>query len=209
MILNYKDIEYEHIKFAYNTETTSAILTYPVPNKSKRVYGCYFQGDKVTLGAQCSLSSDQTAVYIDLVIQPESSFLDCLQRFDALAVSEASEHSEYWFGHDTVSITQIESELVPSVSPSTVYQNQMSMRLKCQINSVEFYDQDGIEVPLKLLCRGYSCIPLLSAKSIIYDGFLRVKWELKQLRVTIPQPVLKGCQIIDDSDSDGELGESQ
>ena len=63
---------------------------------------------------------------------------------------------------------------------------------------MDVYDQENYELPTTLLKPEYSARGLLLYKGIVKDGnYFRLDWELKQLKVRIPDQVFDDCQLSD------------
>jgi hypothetical protein len=67
-----------------------------------------------------------------------------------------------------------------------------------QYFEMDIYDQENYELPIPLLKPEYPARCLLFYKGVVKDGnYFYLDWELKQLKVKIPDQVFDACQLSD------------
>lgn len=161
----------------------------------------------MSLGADVVRCEDN--FYVDLAFnlknQKSKDFLNTIRNIDYLVISEIFENGQSWFvGQDTPPcLCQIESIYVPTIKLSTVHNDQLSLKLKVPMDSVEFYDQDGSTVPIQLLKQSYPAIALLELENIYKnETHIWADWKVLQVKVTLPQNLLKGCHLVDIEDNE-------
>ena len=87
----------------------------------------------------------------------------------------------------------------------TIASNGSSAR--SQYLEMDIYDQDTFQLPLSMLKPEYPARGLVYYKGICKDGnYFYLDWELKQLKVKIPDQVFETCQLSDNEGNDGNGG---
>lgn len=171
----------------------------------------FVKGPRMSMGSDIIKSGDY--FYIDLVFdlknQNNVGLYKLIKNIDGYAISEVFENPAYWYNNEagTGYLTQIEHDFIQTIKKSTIYDGRRSLKLKIPISEVEIYDQDNIIVPYQLVKEHFKAIPLLGLSCISKgsDGHLWVDWKLPQIKVFIPETLIKGCQLIDiEDDSDEE-----
>lgn len=170
----------------------------------------YIKGPKMILGSDIVVSNNNC--YIDLVFDNKSqnsmNFMKFVTDIDYLIIAQIHENSRLWYSRkttDQISLIQIEQEYIPTIKSSTIFNDRYSLKLKTEIDKIEFYDQDDNVVPYQLIKENYQVIPLLHLSSICKNNtHIWTEWKLPQLKIKMPLNVINGCQLndIEDSDSD-------
>jgi hypothetical protein len=133
-------------------------------------------------------------------------FLKNVNDIDCLVMIDISENAKSWYtGVEDVSLTRIEQEFMPSIKKSSIHNDRYSFKLKIPCDKIEFYDQDNVQVPYQLIKENFKVFPLLYLSAIYKDNdHIWAEWELPQLKIELPDNILKGCQLVDINDSDSE-----
>jgi hypothetical protein len=156
------------------------------------------------------MQKNQGCYYVDLAVEPRSTkFLRWINDVDSLVIAEIFNDPTSWYpGCETVPLTQVEQEYVPSLKISTIYKDRQSFKLRVPVETVEFYDQENCHVPPHLIKEGYPIIPLFQISSVCRETSSRIwiEWTLLQLKVNLPLVVFQSCQLVDveDEESEGE-----
>lgn len=207
VIYSYNDIELDQISFRkmykIGNNLVKGIMTY-----NDQVI--YIRGPKMTLGSD--IAQNGNYYYIDLNFDVKLSnnqkFYRFITNIDHLVIAEILENPTPWFGQSSsdISLIQIEQEYIPTIKLSTVFTSRKSMKLKVNIDKIEFYDQDGVMTVSNLIKENYKVTPLLRLTSTYKDNNrIWTNWELLQLKVDLPDPVLSGCHLSDvTGDTDDE-----
>jgi len=166
------------------------------------------KGPKMILGSPISKNDDY--YYIDLTFDKKSNnnknFMKQVNGIDYFAINDIFENFKQWYhGLDNVSLVRIEQEYIPSVKKSSVYNDRHSLKLKVPCDKIEFYDQDNIALPYQLIKENFPVVPLLNLVAICKDNnHIWSEWALPQLKIDVPDNLLKGCQLVDIGESDSE-----
>lgn len=208
-ILNSTDIQLDECQINKVYKTSNGIIKGQLTHKKKSIY---ISTPTMILGSDVNKSGD--CYLVDLVFNLKNKknleLLNTIRGLDATTVSCIHEQSNLWYiNHkDEVGLTQIERDFKPSIKSSLIRNEQLSMKLKIPINSVEFFDNNNLQVPYELLKSGYSVTAILYLSEICMEGeHIWLEWRMPQLKVNIPDAVLKGCKLVDVEDSDEEAEE--
>lgn len=164
-------------------------------------------GNGIKIGS--NIKSSKGKYYIDLVL-PEH-VQNVLNSIDTKMIEHLNIHSAEWYSED-VSSTHIEYEYMPSVRTSWQIGKDIGIKTCTPYNLVNFYDQDGFNIPSSILTRNMKCSFLLYVDNLSRDeknGFIRLGLNIIQVRAFIPNileltPEIKECQIDGDGDGDGD-----
>lgn len=203
-ILQPSKIELDQFSFDKLYKTAGQLIKSTVKYSGKP-----FRVNTPTMFLGADVSQCDEYLYVDLAFnqknQKSRSFSDVIRNIDYLIISEIFENGKSWFVEQSTepSLCQIEANYVTTIKLSTISSDQPSLKVKAPIGSVEFYDQDGSPVPVKLLKQGYPATALLELSNVYKnETHIWADWNLLQIKVTLPENILKGCHLVDIDDND-------
>jgi len=202
-----ESIDVEDLKFDKLYKTSNGVTRAVLKYKGGPLY---IRGPSVTLGQDVCKSGHHYYISLDCdETRPKQAQLARLIRsIDNFAVAEVFQDVDHWYPESkNLSLTQLEREYNPSVK-SSLLTGRSGLKLKCSESSTEFYDGDGDLVPFSLLKMGYTAVPILLIDSVYKnDTQMWLEIGVPQLKVTIPESVIKSCQlvdVVDDESSDND-----
>ena len=212
-ILSVKSIELDKIQFDKLYKTSNGIIKAIVKYNAKQFI---IRTPTLTLGSDIIKSGED--YYIDLIIgdteienknkrnKKSNGFLELIKNIDYLTISEIYENGQLWYEQNTdPNLIQIERDYIPTTKLSTINDSIQSLKLKVNINNVEFYDSDNVPVPYQLLKKGYTSTALLRLSQIYKENnHFWADWEILQLKTEIPHQIFTGCHLTDVNISEDE-----
>lgn len=173
---------------------------------------------------QDNLKKENTGyAYLDLYLHREKDeFRKMLNEIDVHIIKRIWTNRVEWGLSKDTSLIEIERCWIPSLKISSLNYDQTCLKFALPMKSyngnpyldMDVYDQENYELPISLLKPEYPARGLLFYKGVIKDGnYFSLDWELKQLKVKIPDQVFDDCQLSDEEeapnntwvDSDEEL----
>jgi len=201
---NVKDLTIHNLRLGKprkNENTTYAIIRNIDPELQVRQQ-VYLQSPSGHLGELQWDESNETA-YLDL-FQNNTSFIHTLNRLDAYFCKKIWDHRQDWGLAISTPLSAVENCWVPSLKTSALDYQKNSLKFKLDVKhggEVEIFDQDNINLSLKVLEPSYPARALIALKGVAKLGdFFYLDLELKQLKVKVPEQVFQGCQISDSED---------
>lgn len=182
----------------------------------------YIQTPNLKLG---NLIWTSDGAYLELYPDCQSTnviskqFIQSINLLDLHHISAIRDHWHKWFKNagEQPKLVEIEQYFLPTlkISPVTLERDCLKIKIpyrllqhsKKQINSldVELYDQEKDILPTAMLKPGYSAKGLLHLSGIKKDGdYFKPIWELRQLKVEIPEKIFDKCELSADSDDEEE-----
>lgn len=203
VVVSRKSIDLSKLKLGQFYSDTNGLI------KSKITYDSgstlLIKGDSSCLGYDpCVLSTGKIGLDINLTSAP---FVSLVNQLDGTFIAKIYSQPQVWGYKTQPTIMEIEKDFCPSLKYSTLYGNHQGLKLNCNINNVQLFDQDDLTISYKLIKKGYKCAPLLRLNYLCKDdrGFW-LDWDIIQLKVAIPAPCFDKCYI---DDSDTEHGDNE
>lgn len=154
--------------------------------------------------------------YIDLYLlekRDANNFKRVINQLDLYLIGKIWEKRVQWGLPEKTPLIQIEKQWIPTLKLSSLDYTRSSLKFQIPVKyysdsqyiEIDLFDQDNDELPMSLLKPEYSARGLILLKGIVQEGgFFYLDWELKQLKVWIPEQVFDSCQLSASEDEDDD-----
>lgn len=223
LVINHTDdINVENFKVGMPRNQKYSIIRYMDPKDKSRKH-LYLQTPSVHLGNLVSQpgSNDDTTdpeqrdsqlgrVYMELYLhRAKEEFRKLINEIDIHIMKRIWINREEWGLSKDTTLIDIERHWIPSLKLSILDFEQNCLKFVIPLKAyggkeyldMDAYDHENCELPLSLIKPEYQARGLLFYKGVIKDGnYFSLDWELKQLKVKIPDQIFDECQLSDEEE---------